>query len=128
VEAHTLATAVSTGSGYLDHLILGVIAYCRGQLDEAVQKLRRGVAIELVSYKSGLFNTFHNIPRKCRRGPPLARAEEHYRTAIHPADRPPYRPAQPVARYWYAEMLLARGMESHRKRVRKLCCGCRREG
>ena len=37
------------------------------------------------------------------------RAEEHYQTAIRQADTAPYRVAQPIARYWYAEMLLARG-------------------
>jgi tetratricopeptide (TPR) repeat protein len=35
-------------------------------------------------------------------------AEEHYLTAIHQADTAPYRPAQPMAREWYALMLLDR--------------------
>ena len=36
------------------------------------------------------------------------RAEEHHQTAVHQADTAPYRVAQPQAREWYAEMLLAR--------------------
>src|ERR1022692_3539940 len=35
-------------------------------------------------------------------------AEEHHLTAIHQADTAPYRPAQPMAREWYALMLLDR--------------------
>jgi tetratricopeptide (TPR) repeat protein len=38
-----------------------------------------------------------------------ARAEEHHRAAIHLADSIPHRVAQATARYWYAEMLRARG-------------------
>jgi serine/threonine protein kinase/tetratricopeptide (TPR) repeat protein len=200
VEAHTLGASISVGWGYMDHLILGIIAYYRGQLDEAVQSLRRGLAIEQVSYNSGefsgalflllaaqedpdaaatltaarvhlpalgqplslgscgclalvleglailgrreeaaeleaqaenvvahgpvcvygqhLFRTSAGIAAAAARN--WARAEEHYRTAIHQADSAPYRPAQPVARYWYAEMLLARGRESDRERAREL--------
>jgi tetratricopeptide (TPR) repeat protein len=38
-----------------------------------------------------------------------ARAEEHHRAAMHLADSIPHRVAQAIARYWYAEMLRARG-------------------
>jgi ATP/maltotriose-dependent transcriptional regulator MalT len=37
-----------------------------------------------------------------------AAAEEHHRTAIHQADTVPYKHLQPVAREWYAAMLLDR--------------------
>jgi tetratricopeptide (TPR) repeat protein len=40
-----------------------------------------------------------------------ARAEEHHRAALLQADTAPYRVAQPIARYWYARMLLARRAE-----------------
>jgi DNA-binding winged helix-turn-helix (wHTH) protein/tetratricopeptide (TPR) repeat protein len=40
-----------------------------------------------------------------------ARAEEHHRAALGQADTAPYRVAQPIARYWYARMLLARRAE-----------------
>jgi tetratricopeptide (TPR) repeat protein len=37
-----------------------------------------------------------------------AAAEEHHQTAIHQTDTAPYRHLQPVAREWYADMLLDR--------------------
>jgi hypothetical protein len=45
-----------------------------------------------------------------------SRAEEHYQTAIHQADSWSYRICQPIARFWYAEMLRMRdeqGDHSH---------------
>ena len=36
-------------------------------------------------------------------------AEEHHLTAIHHADTAPYKHLQPMAREWYAAMLLDRG-------------------
>jgi len=41
-------------------------------------------------------------------------------TAIHQADSAPYRVAQPIARSWYAEMLLARDMPGDRERAQEL--------
>ena len=38
-----------------------------------------------------------------------ARAEQHHRAAIHMAENMPHRVALAIARYWYAEMLHARG-------------------
>jgi serine/threonine protein kinase/tetratricopeptide (TPR) repeat protein len=38
-----------------------------------------------------------------------ARAEEHHRAAISRMDEVPYVTAQPIARYWYADMLVERG-------------------
>jgi hypothetical protein len=35
-------------------------------------------------------------------------AERHHQTAVHQADTMPHRVCQPIARYWYAEMLSAR--------------------
>jgi hypothetical protein len=37
-----------------------------------------------------------------------SRAEEYHQVAIRQADTTPYRVAQPIARYWYAETLLGR--------------------
>lgn len=45
-------------------------------------------------------------------------AEDHHRTAIHQADSAPYQVAKPVARYWYADMLLARDAPGDRDRAR----------
>jgi len=38
-----------------------------------------------------------------------ARAEEHHRAAMTRMDKVPYVAAQPIARYWYADMLVERG-------------------
>ena len=47
------------------------------------------------------------------------RAEEHHQLAIHQADGSPYRVAQPGARFWYAEMLLARNRPGDREQARE---------
>jgi tetratricopeptide (TPR) repeat protein len=41
------------------------------------------------------------------------RAEEHHRAAIERMEAVPYVTAQPIARYWYADMLAARGGARH---------------
>jgi hypothetical protein len=46
---------------------------------------------------------YHRCPR-----PQLARAEEHHQAAISIADSTACRVAQPVVRYWYADMLWSR--------------------
>jgi hypothetical protein len=40
--------------------------------------------------------------------------------AMHQADTAPYRVAQPIARYWYAEMLLGRGAAGDLSHARSL--------
>ena len=47
-------------------------------------------------------------------------AEEHLLTAIHQADTAPYRPAQPIAREWYALMLLDRNGPGDAAKARDL--------
>ena len=47
-------------------------------------------------------------------------AEEHHLTAIHQADTVPYRPAQPMAREWYALMLLDRNGPGDAAKARDL--------
>jgi predicted ATPase/DNA-binding winged helix-turn-helix (wHTH) protein len=49
-----------------------------------------------------------------------ARAEEHHRAALRQADTAPYRVAQPISRYWYARMLLARRAEGDETNGRAL--------
>jgi hypothetical protein len=46
-----------------------------------------------------------------------ARAEEHHRIAVGQADTVELRVCQPIARYWYAEMLRARGGPGDRQRA-----------
>ena len=199
LEAHAVAESISAGWGYLDHLVLGVIAHYRGELDEAVENVRRGRDMEPVSYQSGQFSgalflmlaakgdpgadalaaARSHIPTPGRplstgscgclafvleglaisglieeaaeleaaaeyvvaKGPMClysehlfrtsagiasaasrnwVRAEEHFLTAIQQADSAPYRTAQPIARHWYGEMLLARGMKNDREQARDL--------
>ena len=47
-------------------------------------------------------------------------AEEHHLTAIHQADTAPHRPAQPMAREWYALMLLDRNGPGDAAKARDL--------
>ena len=47
-------------------------------------------------------------------------AEQHHRTAIHQTDTAPYRHLQPVAREWYATMLLERGAPGDREKAQSL--------
>ena len=49
-----------------------------------------------------------------------AAAEEHHRTAIHQMDTAPYRTAQPMAREWYAVMLLDRNAAGDLDKARDL--------
>lgn len=67
-------------------------------------------------YSQHLFRTSAGIAAACAGH--WTRAEEHHRTAIHQADTAPYRVAQPVARYWYADMLIARDASGDRDRAR----------
>jgi len=48
------------------------------------------------------------------------RAEEHHQIGIHQADTLPHKIAQPIARYWYAEMLRARNHPGDDQRARDL--------
>jgi tetratricopeptide (TPR) repeat protein len=53
-EVHELATAKSAGSWhFLDHIVLGAIAQYRGNFDEALVWVRRGIEKEPPSYQSG---------------------------------------------------------------------------
>jgi tetratricopeptide (TPR) repeat protein len=199
-EGHALAVSIAMGWGYLDNLIVGLVLWYQGRLDEAVQYFRAGRKIEPVSFESGqlsgaLFLTLammgdaqvETALADARRylpevGKPLyvgacgclalvveglavsgrldevavlsaqaeylvangpwcvysqhlfrtsagiaaaagrdwERAEKHHRIAIDQADSAPYRTAQPLARYWYAEMLLARAADGDRERAIEL--------
>src|SRR5262249_28886881 len=62
--------------------------------------------------------TTAGIAAACARNWP--RAEEHHRTAIGYADRMALRVCQPIARYWYADMLRARDEAGDREKTRPL--------
>ncbi|MBM3754590.1 MAG: hypothetical protein FJW38_11495 [Acidobacteria bacterium] len=49
-----------------------------------------------------------------------AAAEEHHRTAIHQMDTAPYRTGQPMAREWYARMLLDRNAAGDLAKAKEL--------
>jgi serine/threonine protein kinase/tetratricopeptide (TPR) repeat protein len=52
-------------------------------------------------------------------------AEAHHQTAIHQADTWPHRVCQPIARYWYADMLRARGAAGDTARAQDLLTDAR---
>jgi serine/threonine protein kinase/tetratricopeptide (TPR) repeat protein len=64
--------------------------------------------------------TTAGIAAACARN--WSRAEEHHQTAIHQADTMALRVCQPIARYWYAAMLLSRDEAADRERFRSLLC------
>jgi tetratricopeptide (TPR) repeat protein len=72
----------------------------------------------LCVYGQHLFRTSAGIAAACAHN--WSRAEEHHQAAIHQADTAPYRVAQPIARFWYAEMLLERDTTGDRARAHNL--------
>jgi hypothetical protein len=72
----------------------------------------------LCLYSQHLFRTAAGIAAAAAGN--WARAEEHFLTAIQQADSAPYRTAQPIARYWYADMLLLRDQPGDRDRAREM--------
>jgi len=69
-------------------------------------------------YSQHLFRTSAGIAAAA--GGDWDRAEKHHRIAIDQAGSAPYRTAQPLARYWYADMLLTRGENGDRERAIEL--------
>ncbi|MBV8903516.1 MAG: hypothetical protein JOZ22_07760, partial [Acidobacteriia bacterium] len=65
-----------------------------------------------------LARTVAGIAAACARN--WRRAEEHHQLAIQQADTLPHRISQPIARYWYAEMLRMRGEPGDQTRAREL--------
>ena len=74
-----------------------------------------GMGFAIMFGSEALPRTAAGIAAACARN--WARAEEHHQTAIHQADTMPHRVCQPIARYWYAEMLRARGEPGDRSRA-----------
>jgi hypothetical protein len=72
----------------------------------------------LCVYGQLLFRTSAGIAAASARN--WSRAEEYHQAAMRQADTAPYRVAQPIARHWYAAMLLARGAPSDNASVRAL--------
>ncbi len=72
----------------------------------------------LCVFSQHLFRTSAGIAAACAGH--WERAEEHHRMAIQQADAAPYRVAQPIARSWYAEMLLSRDLPGDRERAHEL--------
>ena len=52
-EAHNLAESFANGWGFVDFIVFGAIAYYRGELDKAERLVRKGLAIEPVTYQAG---------------------------------------------------------------------------
>ena len=106
--------------GCLASTIEGLAWLGRDQEAAALEPHAEHVAANgpLCTYGQHLFRTSAGIAAACAHH--WSRAEEHHRTAIEQADTAPYRVTQPVARYWYAEMLLGRGAAGDEARARDL--------
>lgn len=92
-----------------------------GRRDEAAEL--RPLTEELVRtgawiYPPYAFRTVAGIAAACAGDWPAA--EEHHLTAIHQMDTAPYRTAQPMAREWYARMLLDRNAPGDATKARDL--------
>jgi tetratricopeptide (TPR) repeat protein len=98
--------------GFWQSLVLAIEGWATiGRLEEAAalhpvaeEMAATGMAL---TFTSTLPRTAAGIAAACAGN--WARAEEHHRAAIHMADNMPHRVAQAIARYWYADMLRARG-------------------
>jgi hypothetical protein len=64
------------------------------------------------------FQTIAGVTAACAGDWPTA--ERHHLSAVHQTDSAPYRHLQPVAREWYARMLLQRGRTGDRDRARSI--------
>jgi hypothetical protein len=84
------------------------VARLRGRVDEAVEWCRSAGWLGFALMFTSLPKTTAGIASACARN--WSRAEEHHLAAIHQADITPLRISQPIARYWYAEMLGARNL------------------
>jgi hypothetical protein len=72
----------------------------------------------LCVYSQHLFRTSAGIAAAAAGN--WSRAEEHHQTAMQQADSAPYRVAQPIARFWYAEMMIARNLPGDPEWAREL--------
>lgn len=121
LDLPVVGRALSTGScGCLALVLEGLVI--SGMLNEAAALEAQAEYVvangPLCLYSQLLFRTSAGIASAAAGN--WTRAEEHYRIAIQQADSAPYRPAQPLARHWYAEMLLGRGMAGDHERALEL--------
>ena len=94
---------------------VGRVEEAKALLPAAEDMIGRGYALMKVA---ALPRTTAGIAAACARN--WSRAEAHHQTAIDQADTWQHRMCQPIARYWYADMLLARSVADDRTRARGL--------
>ena len=94
---------------------VGRVEEAKALLPAAEDMIGRGYALMKVA---ALPRTTAGIAAACARN--WSRAEAHHQTAIDQADTWQHRVCQPIARYWYADMLLARSVADDRTRARGL--------
>lgn len=105
----------------LNHMIEALAA--AGQVDDAaafhpVAEDMIAAGYVLIATCAALPRTTAGIAAGCAGN--WTRAEEHHQTAIHLSDTMPHKIAQPIARYWYADMLRMRDEPRDRTRARAL--------
>lgn len=93
-----------------------------GKLDEVATLLPQAEYVvangPCCLYSQHLFRTCAGIAAGA--GGDWERAEMNHRIAIDQADSAPYRMAQPISRYWYADMLLMRSSAGDREQAFEL--------
>jgi hypothetical protein len=94
-----------------------------GRVDDAaalhpVAEDMLGLGYQIMWAGQALPRTTAGIAAACARNWP--RADEHHQTAIRQADTMALRVCQPIARYWYSDMLRDRGEADDHERARTL--------
>jgi hypothetical protein len=117
VPGHLLSTGAR---GCLGFVVEGLAWLDRGEEVAVLQPNAEHVVATgpLCVYGQLLFRTSAGIAAASACN--WSRAKEHHQAAIRQAGTAPYRVAQPIARYWYADMLLMRGTPSDRARAHDL--------
>jgi tetratricopeptide (TPR) repeat protein len=102
---------ISRGMGAWHAVLIDTEALCLGGRREEAGRLESEAEKIAAEWDCG----FHGFPARTAAGIAAAcagnwtRAEEHHRAAIARMEAVPYVTAQPIARYWYADMLAERG-------------------
>ncbi len=101
----------SRGSGAWHAVLSSTEALCLGGRREEAGRFQAEAEKVAAEWDCGLHGfpagTSAGIAAACNRN--WSRAEEHHRAAIARMEAVPYLTAQPIARYWYADMLAERG-------------------
>lgn len=104
----------------LERSVIGLASMGKNEEVAALRPLSEEVLLTgaWMAWDMSPFRTAAGIAAACAGDWPAA--EQHHLTAIHQTDAAPYRLAQPMAREWYAAMLLGRNRSGDELKARSL--------